>query len=132
MDLDKLKKNLDNRPDFCPDCASLMIFKGLGTYECEKCHMVLRDDYGKVRLYLEKNPGASLVQVALGSGVPKQKIRELLKDSRIQMADYGQRYYRCEMCNSPINSGRFCSKCEASQHQRAEAAIRKSRVEKEE
>lgn len=127
MDIEQLKRNLDNRPDVCPQCFGIMVFKGLGTYECEKCKFSMMDDYGKVREYLEKKPGSSLVHVAAATGVSKQTIRELLKDARIQISRPEDRFLRCEMCNEPIRYGRLCPKCERAAHERAERMIREAR-----
>lgn len=128
MDLDKLKKDLDNRPDQCEMCGSQMLFKGLGTYECEKCRHRMMDDYGKVRKFLETHPGASLLHVSDETGVTKHKIRELLKDGRIQLSSQSHGALRCEMCNCVISSGRRCTKCELVAHQRAEKLMKEQRT----
>ena len=53
------KVNTYNRPTYCEKCGGVMVFKGVGEYECEKCGALEYDDYGKVRNYIEKHMGAN-------------------------------------------------------------------------
>ena len=34
-----------NRPLVCEECGGIMIFKGVGEYQCEKCRHVAYDEY---------------------------------------------------------------------------------------
>lgn len=61
--IETLKKELTNittynRPTYCAECGGVMVFKGVGEYQCEKCGYLDYDDYGKVRNYIEKHMGA--------------------------------------------------------------------------
>lgn len=112
-------------PRVCVECGGVMIFKGVGEYHCEKCGMVAYDDYGKVRLYLEKKPGANAVEVEKETGVAQKTIRQMLKESRLQVAEGSQTFLRCEVCGKDIRSGRFCSECEKKVHHTLEEQQRR-------
>ena len=40
------------RPTICKSCGGVMVYKGLGEYQCEECGQMDYDDYGKGRNYL--------------------------------------------------------------------------------
>ncbi|MDE7207978.1 MAG: hypothetical protein K2N90_12640, partial [Lachnospiraceae bacterium] len=50
-------------PTVCKSCGGVLVYKGLGEYHCEKCRTKEYDNYGKTRNYIEKNPGASAVDI---------------------------------------------------------------------
>ncbi|MCM1065350.1 MAG: hypothetical protein NC420_12970 [Eubacterium sp.] len=107
-------------PKVCKECGGVMIFKGVGEYHCEMCGEVDYDDYGKVRLYIEKHPGANAAQVEDNTGVSQKIIRRLLKDGRIEVAEGSKSFLRCEVCGKSIRSGQFCPECEKKVHHRIE------------
>lgn len=112
-------------PRMCTECDGVMVFKGVGEYHCEKCGSVAYDDYGKVRLYLEQNPGANAMTVEAETGVAQKTIRLMLKESRLQVAEGSATFLVCENCRKPIRSGRFCSECEVLYHRNLEEQQRK-------
>lgn len=107
-------------PKVCTKCGGVMVFEGVGEYRCEDCGVVAYDDYGKVRKFLEENPGANAVEVEQGTGVTQRTIRQMLRDSRLQVADSSQAFLHCELCGAVIRSGRFCTKCETRAHRNME------------
>lgn len=112
-------------PRICTECGGVMVFKGVGEYHCEDCGSVAYDDYGKVRLYLEQNPGANAVAVELDTGVSQKTIRLMLKESRLQVAEGSPSFLRCEICGKTIRSGRMCGECEIQYHRNAEEKQRR-------
>ena len=68
-----------HRPTQCSICGGLMVFKGVGEYECEDCKNRDYDYYGKVRLYVEKHHGATAIEVERETGVSQKAIRQMLK-----------------------------------------------------
>ena len=50
---DLLRMDEYNRPKTCEKCDGVMVFMGVGEYQCEDCGAIAYDDYGKVRLYIE-------------------------------------------------------------------------------
>ena len=63
-----------------------MIFKGVGEYHCENCRHVEYDDYGKVRLYVEKHRGATSSEVSMQTGVSQKAIRQKLKENNLNQS----------------------------------------------
>ncbi len=112
-------------PNTCESCGGVMVFKGVGEYHCEDCGSVAYDDYGKVRLYLEQNPGANAVAVELDTGVSQKTIRLMLKESRIQVAEGSPSPLRCEICGKTIRCGRMCNECEIQYHRNMEEKQRR-------
>lgn len=113
-----------NRPKECAKCGGVMVFKGVGEYECEDCKAREYDDYGKVRLYIEAHKGATASQIEAGTGVSQRSIRQLLRDGRIEVARDSKVFMKCELCGADIRSGRFCPACEVKYHQSVEAKLR--------
>lgn len=115
-----------NIPRTCKECSGVMIFKGVGEYHCEDCGFVDYDDYGKVRLYIEKHKGATAAEIEAAIGVSQKSIRRMLKESRIEIAEGSRSYIHCEVCGKNIRSGRFCRECETNVHRNLEAAQREA------
>lgn len=110
-----------NIPRTCSKCGGVMVFKGLGEYQCEDCDELAYDDYGKVRNYIEENKGATAVQVEEATGVSQKTIRRMLRDGRIEIAEGSKTFLHCDLCSKPIRSGRFCPECEIKVHRSLEA-----------
>ena len=113
-----------NIPIYCKKCNGIMIFKGVGEYKCEDCGYLDYDDYGKVRNYVEKHPGATSAEVSTETGVSQKAIRTMLKEERLEIAANSSVFMKCEICGEKIFSGRFCKKCEASYHRNIEENAR--------
>lgn len=105
-----------NIPRVCETCGGVMIFKGVGEYQCEDCGFVDYDAYGKVRLYIEQHRGATAAEIEEKIGVPQKTIRKLLREGRIEVAPDSKVFMRCEVCGKEIRSGRFCPECEVKVH----------------
>lgn len=116
-----------NRPTICQKCGGIMIFKGCGEYSCEDCNYVEYDDYGIVRNYIEKHSGATTAQVSDATGVSQKSIREMLKESRLEIAVNSNAFMTCEICGAAIRSGRYCGKCETAYHKSIEEKARAAR-----
>ena len=116
-----------NRPLLCSKCGGVMVFRGVGEYRCEDCKSVDYDDYGKVRRYLEEHPGANTAEVSSNTGVSQKSIRQMLKESRLEIADSSSVFMKCERCGISIRSGRMCPKCEMAYHRDGEAQLRKKK-----
>lgn len=113
-----------HRPSHCALCGGIMIFKGVGEYECEDCKYRDYDDYGKVRLYIEQHRGATAVEVEKATGVSQKTIRQMLHEGRIEVAADSKAFLHCEICGADIRSGRYCSKCMTSANRKFEEEVR--------
>ncbi|HKM04856.1 MAG TPA: hypothetical protein VJZ04_09785 [Lachnospiraceae bacterium] len=109
-----------NRPVNCNDCGGLMIFKGVGEYECEDCKKIEFDDFGKVRAFIETHKGSNAAQIEEGTGVKQRSIRQMLREKRLEVTMDSRAFLHCDICGVNIRSGRFCQKCESLYHQRIE------------
>lgn len=121
---DFLQINNYNMPVHCQKCGGIMVFKGVGEYQCEDCGFLDYDDYGKVRNYIEKYGSATTAQVSRATGVTQKSIREMLKESRLEIALNSSTFLQCEMCGTSIRSGRLCPRCEANYHKNLEEQAR--------
>ena len=129
MDFNGLTKTDYNTPTRCEKCgASPLEYMGIGEYKCEKCGFLMYDDYGKVRNYIEENPGATAIETSAATGVSKEKIRRLLREDKIQVAPGSVSFLRCDACGKEIRSGRFCLECEKNRRIKDVASAVKNRV----
>ncbi len=116
--------NTYNRPTYCEECGGVMVFKGVGEYKCEKCGALAYDDYGKARNYIEQHSGVTSAQVSQATGVSQKSIREMLKESRLEIAPNSNFFLQCEICGTAIRMGRYCPKCETAYHRNLEEKAR--------
>lgn len=127
MDLERLlAPDGYNIPRTCVKCGGVMVFKGLGEYQCEDCGELVYDDYGKVRNYIDEHHGATALQVEEATGVSQKVIRRLLRDGRLEVAEGSKAFLHCDMCGKSIRSGRYCPECEMKIHRGLEAKQREA------
>ncbi len=90
MDLSGLLREEEyNKPTNCSKCGKFLKYVGVGEYKCPECGFTEYDDYGKVRAYLEANPGSTVVQVEAATGVPQKIIYKLVSDDKIAVKNSG-------------------------------------------
>lgn len=75
-----------NKPTRCSKCGCPVSYKGLGEYVCDNCGFHEFDDYGKVRIFLEKHPGSNIVQVEAGTGVSQKTINQLVSEGKFEIS----------------------------------------------
>ena len=109
-DLESFDLNIPSKCEFC-DFPKLK-YEGVGEYRCEECGHIMLDDYGKVRAYIEKRPGATQSEVSKETGVSTSTIRRLLRDERIQIAPGSTTFLHCEICGADIRFGKMCENCQ--------------------
>lgn len=79
----KLLKNMQKgTPSCCSICGGRLGYNGLGEYMCEVCEHREYDNYGKVRVYLEKNPRATVNQVAKDTGVARPEVIRMVDEEK--------------------------------------------------
>ncbi|MDD3369422.1 MAG: hypothetical protein PHP50_11160 [Lachnospiraceae bacterium] len=118
-----------NRPSTCKECGGVMVFKGVGEYQCEDCGALDYDDYGKVRNYIEEKKGGTAFDIEQATGVSQKKIRMMLREGRLEVAMDSKSFLKCEICGVNIRSGRLCPKCELNVHRQLESEQRTMRVQ---
>lgn len=112
-------------PHICEACGGELVYKGVGEYQCGQCGDVVYDDYGKVRLYVEQHPGATIGETEAATGVPHKVIRRLLREERMEVSADSRTFLVCRGCGVTIRSGDFCPKC-ALKHSAAKEERRSS------
>lgn len=96
----------------CPKCGAEYEYISMGEYRCPKCGNTDKDDYGKVRDFIEENGPSSALTIAQGTSVPVLKIKQFLRQGRIEIPDGSSSYIKCEKCGeADIRFGRFCPEC---------------------
>jgi Zn finger protein HypA/HybF involved in hydrogenase expression len=99
----------------------------MANYECARCHRffekvafeevcpacfpVEEEEFGRIKEYLTKHPGASSNEVMQHLGVSLKSIRRYLKEDRLEIVGDNKGFIRCELCGKPVNSGYFCGEC---------------------
>ncbi|MFT3983415.1 MAG: MerR family transcriptional regulator [Lachnospiraceae bacterium] len=106
-----LKSLQYGRPADCSKCGGNLRYVGIGEYECESCRNIELDDYGKVRTYIEENRGATQSEVSTATGVDVNKIRQMLREEKIEIAPNSVVFLQCESCGAKIRSGKYCDAC---------------------
>lgn len=119
--------NQYNVPVRCVVCGGNMIFKGVGEYECERCHALDYDDYGKVRNYVEEHRGATTAEISAATGVGQREINEMVKEERFEVTADSRTFLKCEGCGVSIRIGRFCPTCQKL----SDAALARKRKKEE-
>ncbi len=130
-----MKRNLDVEldiygykiPRVCDICGGVMVYKGVGEYQCEDCKDIAYDDYGKTRLYIETHKDAMISEIEAATGVSQRTIRAMLKEGRFELRADSKTMMFCEICRRTIRSGRLCPECEISYHRKLEEKLRKER-----
>lgn len=79
----------EDKPVNCSKCGSFLKYNGLGEYICEDCGFKMYDNYGKVRAYLEKNPGANVVQVEAATKVPQKIVYQFVSEGKLEIKGGG-------------------------------------------
>lgn len=114
---------LAHRPLFCDACDGKMEYKGNGEYTCQECGEQQLDDYGKIRVYLERNPGANAVEISENADVHLEIVGMFLKDGRITIPENSRIFIKCERCGCALRHGRFCLECKTSMAYEIKSAL---------
>jgi len=80
---------------------------------CPACAESDENDFKVVREFIKENPKVSLEVVAEATGVEEDKIREYLKQGRLELADLTGPVLECKRCGKPIYMGEYCVLCRA-------------------
>ena len=103
MGLDNYKK--------CRVCKGIFLYSGYGPQMCPTCIKQDEEDFKKVKTYLRDNPGRSVTQTAEDCDVKIERIREWLREERLEFTDSHGADLKCERCGTSILSGTLCDEC---------------------
>lgn len=107
----KSELNWEERPSVCSACGGILRYRSHGEYVCETCGNVDRDDFGKIRNYIDNNGPAPALIISEATGVPIEKINGYLRQGRVEIPEGSSIYITCESCGRDIRFGRFCPDC---------------------
>lgn len=91
--------------DRCPICNSIMEYDGLGSYVCLHCGVQEKDDYGRVRDFLDRYGMAKLSEISEATEVPLETIQHFIDEGRFDLVVH------CAGCGIEIKTGIYCSTC---------------------
>ncbi|TYP50911.1 TIGR03826 family flagellar region protein [Thermosediminibacter litoriperuensis] len=94
----------------CPVCGKVFVFVARNL--CPECIAKEEEEFRKVKDYLYEFPGATMEEISEKTGVSPKKILEFLREGRLLLKKENVNILlRCQMCGSPILTGRICEKC---------------------
>ena len=125
-----VKFNLEGKPVRCSKCGGNLKYISHGEYECEICGNIERDDFGKVRKYVEENGATPAAIISDNTGVPINRINEMLRQGRVEIPDGSGVYIKCERCGCDIRYGRFCPACALAMGKQIQGALDMGEVPK--
>lgn len=96
----------------CEECSGSVQYKGSGRYVCVECGAEYLNDFGKVKQYINDHGPSNAVTISEGTGVSRQKIRNFLRDGRVEIVeDTAAGVLFCRACGIPIREGKYCLRC---------------------
>lgn len=116
-DVEEILLNLEaylSKPTVCT-CGGLFVYKGLGVYICKECNEVFKNEYAKVRDFVDEyGTEYNILEIAEKTGVKKHLIDIFIKQGKFETVKTQK---RCRLCREPISKGIYCNKCALRQIQ---------------
>ncbi|SER41670.1 flagellar protein [Lachnobacterium bovis] len=94
----------------CKECGRLFNYLS-GPRICEDCKRKIEQKFQDVKQYLEKNPNASLDQIAKDNDVTVKQIKLWIREERLILSSPSPDGILCEKCGKPICTGKLCEEC---------------------
>ncbi len=110
---DYLKLLHANRLSVCPDCDVDLMASREGEYKCPRCGKYYYDDLGRIRNYLEENPGSSIRQISEGAHVDRKTIQAYIEYCHLEYTGSSNGFQMCSICGAPLRCGTICPNCAA-------------------
>ena len=95
---------------------------------CPNCKEELEKKFQEVKKYINENKGATIQSVSKEIDVPEFQIRQWIKEERLVFANASVAGVVCELCGTPITTGRYCDKCKVQTANMLNSALPKSEV----
>ncbi|MBO6132832.1 MAG: flagellar protein [Lachnospiraceae bacterium] len=108
----------------CRKCGRIFNYTGSSRI-CPQCLEKQEEEFQKVKLYIRENPSTTVIQTAEACEVEVNQIKEWLRQERLTLSSSDSSELVCEMCGTPILSGRYCDKCRNQVANELEDSIRK-------
>lgn len=92
----------------CEECNR--VFAHPARRLCQDCFEKAQKDFTAVKEYLQKNPGATVAEVARETEVDLELIYDYVRDGRLSVVPSDVRL-SCQICGDEVRSGQVCAKC---------------------
>ena len=96
----------------CRSCKRLFNYLA-GPPLCEKCKAELEEKFQIVKEYVWENKEASINKVSEECDVSVKQLKQWVREERLVFSEKSGVFLECEMCGSPIRTGRFCPSCKS-------------------
>lgn len=104
---------IGNRFKRCKSCGGKLLYLYSGIYECIDCKVQDMDEFGKIKIFLDKNGPTPAIIISSETGVGIDVINDYLRKGRLEIPENSPYYINCERCNTDIRYGRYCPDCVA-------------------
>ena len=94
----------------CRMCGRLFNYIA-GNPVCPACKDELEKKFQEVKQYIYDNRDTSVPSVAEACDVDESIIRQWVREERLVFSEGSVTGLNCEICGSPISTGRYCDKC---------------------
>lgn len=95
----------------CQECGGL--YQQVREKICPSCKKIREKEVNKVKKFLRKNPGASIVEVSEGTEIEEERILDFIRDGDIKLIEAPLEIdLKCEVCGKTIPNGRKCPTCQ--------------------
>ncbi len=99
----------------CKKCKRLFNYTE-GKIICIKCEAEEKLKLDKVRVYLRKNPTASVDMIAQEASFSTKQVVEFFRDGDLEIPEESPIELQCEKCKAKISKGKICVNCKDKQY----------------
>ncbi len=93
----------------CPRCGKL--FQYINSPICDLCRKEEEEAFESLKSFLKDNPGCTLTEISVATGVSTRKITRYLKEGRLEITKGLHGVLTCNECGKTILTGRYCPQC---------------------
>ena len=111
----------------CRRCKKLFNYIA-GQQICPVCKEELEEKFQEAKKYINENKDATIQSVAEEVDVPETQVRQWIKEERLIFANASLAGVVCEVCGTPIQTGRYCDKCKNETANALNGAFKKPEV----
>ena len=97
----------------------------LGQSVCPSCRDKFEKKFQEVKEYIRSNKNVTIRDVVENCDVDEHMVRQWVREERLEFTKGVNVGIVCEICGTPISTGRYCEKCKASMVNDLKAASEK-------
>ena len=97
----------------CKRCRRLFNYIS-GQQICPNCRDELEKKFQEVKDYLYKNRNSTIRDVVENCDVDENQVRTWIREERLEFSSGIDAGITCEICGTPISTGRYCQKCKTN------------------